>query len=525
MKSLIVRGVAIALAGWTLAGDGRAQDAPYGVPMPYAFGSPAPYGAPALYGTYPQSAPMPYGNASRVAAPQSSDGPILGPGYATAPAYGPAAVAPASGYGPGLSPLSPAPNLQGVGPTLADRSVLGNGQGQASPAWMTGTRLQPELVPPAAQAQPLYAPPPVAGEHSPYEDPQWRASPWSDGAMANACGVPACRPCSNWFGGVSGLLMTRDDENDVWLSYDTNDIQNRVLTSRDADMDWAGGFEARLGRYFNCGNNAIEAVYWGLFPNVRCANAYSTDVAGDLDTVLHFDDIWYDPGGVDPPVSDAYFDAERHLLRRSYQFHNVETNLWGGALQPTCVCGPRLSWLAGVRYFRFDEGFQYSTDPDDMGLNGDPEEVNYTINVVNNLIGFQLGGRLDYDLWECMGLYATTKVGVFGNHIRHFSRMCGSNGAAYIVDPGGPFDGSNVCVASQKDDVAMIGELNLGGNYRMSRCWSVNAGYRAVALTGLALSTNQIPVDYIANLDSLRAVDSNGSMILHGFYGGIQYNW
>ncbi len=31
------------------------------------------------------------------------------------------------------------------------------------------------------------------------------------------------------------------------------------------------GFEVFLGRYFNCGRNAITASYWGLFPEDEMA--------------------------------------------------------------------------------------------------------------------------------------------------------------------------------------------------------------------------------------------------------------
>ena len=48
------------------------------------------------------------------------------------------------------------------------------------------------------------------------------------------CGTPGCthknvgrRSSSSWFAAANALLMTRDRENNVWLSYDTDDIRSR----------------------------------------------------------------------------------------------------------------------------------------------------------------------------------------------------------------------------------------------------------------------------------------------------------
>ena len=158
-----------------------------------------------------------------------------------------------------------------------------------------------------------------------------------------ACGCSSCafpggvvQRTSKWFAGVYGLVMTRDSENKLWLSYDTDDIRNRVLTSRDAESSYAGGFETRVGRYFHCGQKAIEFVYWGVFPGDAEGMATAADVNLDLDTILHFDGISYDPGFLPVLVGTAFFQADRHRVQRSYQFHNVEVNLLGMNFVP---CG------------------------------------------------------------------------------------------------------------------------------------------------------------------------------------------
>jgi hypothetical protein len=389
--------------------------------------------------------------------------------------------------------------------------------GVNEPSLLTGTGIQEQ------------APPNVPLPHDSAHDAAVKY--WTDsGADCGSCGPcgPACcgDGCGNWFGGVYGLIMTRDEENDVWLSYDTLAVQSRTLTTRDAAMDWSGGFETRLGRYFNCCCNAVEVVYWGLFPNSQEGNVYE-DLIDPLATILHVDEIGYDPDGNGTISIDSfYFQAQRHRLIRSYQAHNVEANLLGYG---TSMCHPcsnlRLGWSAGVRYFRFDEGLEYATDPDEFEFDGDPEELAYNIDVVNHLIGFQVGGRMDYTIFNCLNTYVDSKVGLYGNHIEHHQHIGGATGYAVVEEPTNPWFGEPILVDTTKDDVAFIAELNVGGSYQATRCLSIAGGYRAVALTGVALSTNQIPGDYLAALDSLRSVDSNGSLILHGAYAGLEFNY
>jgi len=378
--------------------------------------------------------------------------------------------------------------------------------------------------------------------------------PLPDGAyepLMYGAGAPVCHaPAATWFAGLYGLVMTRDDSDKVWLSYDSADIRDRVLTTHDAAPDWGGGFETRFGRSY--GNCAWEVAYWGLFPDQQESNVIATQVVGDLDTILHFDSIYYDPGIGDTLVSSLYFGAERHRVLRNYEFHNVELNFLAGNYLLPCgnpcgaceagVCGGkhgchhraglcsvgnrfRLGWSAGVRFIKFDDDFLYSADFGDITFTGAPEEIHYGIDVENYLVGFQVGGRADACLWGRLTGVAETRFGVFGNHIRHHSRIYGLYGAAFVDDAASPYDGRPVDISSTKNDVALLGELRLGLDYQITRCWSVALGYRALAVAGVALSTDQIPRDFVAALDSLDHVDSRGSLLLHGGYFGVEYNY
>lgn len=445
--------------------------------------------------------------------PRVTEGTAAGPTIVyTSPAVPPELLPPAGATN--SPPLLVPPPTQ---PEVANPAV--SGYRVANHAYGGATSAESRL--PAS----LYGPPPLPEPSESKGEMPWPAGTGekpSGGLFSAACGTaPGC----DWFGGVYGLIMTRDNENDVWLSYDSAFPDYKLLASRHADMDWGGGFETRLGRYFNCGANAWEIVYWGVFPNVREANACDCGLlTGTLRTWLPLDNLVYNPGSGNQPVRNFFDDAERHRLLRSFQFQNVEVNLLS-FIWPVQECGWTYQATLGARYFRFDEGLEFASDPVDDEFTGDPREMAYTIDVINHLVGAQLGGRLTYMPTERVRVFADVKLGLFGNHIRHRSSLGGSNGFAVVDNPGGPFNGEIIDIRSTKDDVAMLGELALGGSYQLTRYCSLTGGYRAVALTGVALSTNQIPLDNIWTVDSVREIDSNGSLILHGAFAGVTFNY
>jgi hypothetical protein len=333
-----------------------------------------------------------------------------------------------------------------------------------------------------------------------------------------------------WFGGVYGLGMTRDHEDSVWLSYNTGDPTMHLLGNRDADMDWQGGTEIRIGRILFGSPYALEAVLWGIYSGTEEANVFDSGVVG-LGTVFDFADLVADGqgGGLGAAafVNDFFDGATRHRLRRSYEFQNVELNLLRlpvYSASPDGAGGLFARGLLGFRYLRADEAFQYASDFADSQFGTSGDEIFYDIDVENHLIGVQVGGRVDYLFSSRLSLYADVKFGIFGNHISHNSRIGNQNGPAVVgltafADVGRPFD-----IHSTKTDVSMLGELRAGVDYQLSPHWRLTGGYRAVGMTGVALATNQIPV-YMVDLDGVAAIDTNGSMILHGFQLGLECNY
>jgi hypothetical protein len=339
-------------------------------------------------------------------------------------------------------------------------------------------------------------------------------------------GLESCCRRGSWFATASGLVMRRSDDDKLWMSYDQGDVSYHLLTTRHAELDLGGGFETRIGYAFCDGIYAVEAVYWGIFPDMQEANGYGANTVGGIaTTILGLSNLTYDAGLGQQALTVFFNGAERHRIKRTSEFHNIEINFLGNTcVNPCCDTRLRIGWLSGFRFMRYDDGFTYSTEPNEVPFDGDPEEVHYDIECENNLIGFQVGGRVDYCMTRCLSSFVTTKFGLYGNHISHRSVIYGTNGYAIVNDAASPFNGRDFNINSTVNTVSFLGEIDLGLDYQISRCWSASVGYRAVAATGVAHATRQVIRDDTGtDLDWVGDVNKNGSLILHGAFAGLEY--
>jgi hypothetical protein len=310
---------------------------------------------------------------------------------------------------------------------------------------------------------------------------------------------------ANWVGGVSALIFQRDYEDDVGMGYNAG---GQYLFSTDADMDTMGGVEASLGRR-GCNGYGWEGRYWGLYPGSSFVNFGGTPYTalGGLSEVFHT------PTGA--TVLDIYNRADTHQLVRNNNVTNVEFNMLRNA-----GSNSRTSYevLAGARWLQFDEQLVYSafsTYP------GDPAIFTYNSQVDNTLLGFQLGGRSERCLSSRLRLATGFSCGIFSNRIRQNQRMYDEGSGTDAEIYSGPFTGRPYNYTSWKNDIAMMGELNIGTYYLITNSMRLSIGYRAIGVSGVALAADQIPYNF-TNGSDIQRIDSNGSLILHGAYIGLQ---
>jgi hypothetical protein len=298
--------------------------------------------------------------------------------------------------------------------------------------------------------------------------------------------------------GVTGLVFRRDLEDDRGLSYSPGGAS---LFSTDSDWGTAGGAEVMLGRR-RCNGFGWEARYWELFPD-------QSDIAftGTPVTVLTgLSDIYHTPSA--SSVSNLYDRATTHRLYRDNDISNFELNTLRNGGSFACGQGS-YELLGGFRWFEFDEDLRYATN---STWPGHPIQFNYDTSVANTLLGAQFGGRAE----RCLGL--------FNNRIRHYQRMYDAAGGTDAQIFAGPYNGTAYNIRSDKNDVAMLGELNAGLWYLVCQNFRVGVGYRAIGVSGIALAADQIPYNF-TDLREIERINSNGSLLLHGATVGVQYSF
>ena len=224
-----------------------------------------------------------------------------------------------------------------------------------------------------------------------------------------SCGSPCqdggcdCQ-CDRWFASVAGLVMGRDKANAFWTSYESGNNANQVLNTNNASADWSGGFELTLGRWFDCSpcgeHNGLEVVYFYLDPMRGYADVLGSSLpAGTVSTTL---DLTTPTGQVQVGGQNVglFFDgAAEHRIWRDDQFQNLELNFLHDRLVNTDAA--QITWLAGIRYFRFDESLIYGSvmAGHHFGDDGGADEAYLSFSSTNNMVGPQWhAGRLPVGL-------------------------------------------------------------------------------------------------------------------------------
>ncbi|NLX95907.1 MAG: BBP7 family outer membrane beta-barrel protein [Rhodopirellula sp.] len=336
-----------------------------------------------------------------------------------------------------------------------------------------------------------------------------------------------CQPCEvcPWYITAAGLMMGRNDANKVWTTYETGVNANQLLNTEDAETDWRGGVEIRLGHRFCCGEWAVEGVFWTLDEMRGFAGLAGVAGGGQLSTPLNFEDVRYvsdpDPAAVDRP--EYLFDvADAHYLRRINEFYNTEINLLRNATQG---CGPLdVDVLFGVRWFRFREHLTFASLDQNGGDWSNGAAVGYLDDSIkNDLVGLQAGLDAGYNLGCSLRLFARPKIGIYNNHIEHSFNAYRGDGEGFTPATGSGVPGTYP-VRSEDDVLSFLTEVDLGVEWSFHPQWSAFIGYRVLVATGIGLSDHQF-TPYVVDIPELADIDHNGTLVLHGAFAGLSYQF
>lgn len=387
----------------------------------------------------------------------------------------------------------------------------------------------PTLAPPTAPSPgPMWNPQPqpdtVSGSlppgetASPYMQPYWDGT-MSSPAMPNMPGVSGCDPettvttydpgvvyetggggCGPWFFSAAGVMFTRDVPNNVGLAFYQSDPGISVLNTEQAGMNqWRGGYELRVGR--SIGERwALETTYWSIDTIYDIISV--RDEGNQINSRLDFQNIAFEG----TPLSTLFNDSREQRVLRYNDFMNLEINVLQQALavDPANVYGA--TFFTGARYFKFQETLAYwavaaNAEFDDRDV---ATQTNYIVRESNQLIGWQLGYRGWVNVGQRLRLFAAPRFGLFANKITQLQHAC------MVLD-----------MTAHKTDLAMLGQLDLGGSYQILPCCSIFASYRAMGFSGVALADDNITRTF-TSIPDMASINSSGSLILHGWQAGFQ---
>lgn len=332
---------------------------------------------------------------------------------------------------------------------------------------------------------------------------------------------PAPSSCWQWFIEPMGLVMGRNDPNRVWFTYQSNNNANELMNSQDARASWQGGWEMTIRRTFACQTWRLEATYWGLARLDACAAATHPDL---VSSTLMFTDVVYADPSIPGSPEDLFFGAYEQRLWRTNEVHNLEVNLVRQRI-PWEIHRLGIDWLAGVRYFRFDERLTYGSRIHQGAWGANPEEEGFLSDrIENDLIGVQLGFDMHYPLGKSLELVCTPKIGLYNNHIRNRFDAYRGDGEIFAPNPdppvGDPVPGRYPVISSD-DRFAVLGQLDARVQWHATPRCTAYLGYRLVCVSEIGLADAQFPPYVVDIVDAIAHIDSNGDLLLHGAFAGI----
>ena len=313
---------------------------------------------------------------------------------------------------------------------------------------------------------------------------------------------------ANRVGSLFGVVLRRDYEDDVRLAYNGAGTE---IFSTDIDQGSMSGLGASLTTR-NCSGSGWQMVYWGVDDDqdISLAGPVFTDLDG-------LADLNHVPSGF--TMFDIFNTGTDARFYRDTEINNFELNLLRNGGQYTTRSGRSANYelLGGLRLFQFDESFRYVVN------NAAPYPLvnEYALQVQNLLVGLQLGGRTEVCLSNRLRMNCGVSAGLFNNRIDTRQRIIDETGYTPVLGSG-PSAGRPFDYSDQKDDAAILTQLDLGLIYQFSSKMRANIGYRALGVSGVALAVDQIPADF-TDAALLQRANSNGSLLLHGLYFGSEY--
>ena len=202
-------------------------------------------------------------------------------------------------------------------------------------------------------------------------------------------------------------------------------------------------------------------------------------------------------------ATDDYFQANRMIVRSETAFHAAEINFVRKIKQTN------LSTLAGFRYINFDEKFGINSTPDLVLAPNHSSD--YLVHAKNDLFGGQLGLKWNPKITNRLNLDIVGKAGVYGNNARQTTWLGDDNNVTELRN-----------VSEKKNAAAFVGELNFGGNYKITEGLALIGGYNLLWVGDTARAADQLDFTFDAKSSHFVATDT---LFMHGANVGLAWNF
>lgn len=336
------------------------------------------------------------------------------------------------------------------------------------------------------------------------------------GATGSVAGLPAWvdpdrpPPWPRWEIAVNGLVMTRT------IGAGTATMQpladGRQLTTGDAAATWPGGVELRVGRWFGeRQRQALEVVYWGGYGIGSSAGLSAAPPTITAIPQPQFPGVTV--GGV--PATLWLDDASAQELGRTDLVNNVEINwiLAGGERPefPPRSQSLHFAWLAGFRFFQVGDTLSLATTAADPAAGA----LLFQVATNNNLLGGQLGARLDWRFAERWRIDVVPKFMIAGNALTNTTTLSGPGGTPALFAGGIPVD-----VHATGSVFSWLGSLDAAVAWDITDRWTLSIGYRLVGVGDIAQADGQWP-PVLVSAGALETISAGSSTLVHGGFAGF----
>lgn len=290
----------------------------------------------------------------------------------------------------------------------------------------------------------------------------------------------------------------------------------------------SGGVRGPLTSFGQAGSTVLSMEDAGsgdeLEAGVRLSGALIFGVGGNLEATYMGGNQWNASASVRDDVTNNLFsvitsfgtdpiggfgDTDNQFVQQvsiKSEFHSAELNYRRRWMGPYCRF--QGSWLAGLRYLRYEDGLTYAGS----GAGGSFASNDQ---LVNDMFGVQAGFDLWWNLCPGINLGMGIKGGWVENKVDRTTRLQ-ANGV--------PVD---VLLGDVDHSGTVLGEFEAKLIYRISHSWSLRAAYYALAVddVGFGIADGDTIRSFVDNDPIPTPFTQRDSLVVQGFSFGTEYTW